>query len=185
MLVHFASSSAYIWSTLKGRTKPNRVTFFLWAVAPFIATAAALNADVGWAVIPVFMIGFMPCLIFLASFVNPNAYWKLGTFDYVCGALSVLALVLWLVTSNPILAIALALLADFAAAIPTIIKAWRFPETEHFGAYAGATFNNALVFTYAPVYTFATIAFPAYTVALCLFILVGIYRKKIRATLRF
>lgn len=178
-LAHISSSSTYIWSTLKGRTKPNRVTFFMWAVAPFIACAAALSDGVGWAVLPVFMSGFMPFVIFISSFANPNAYWQLSRFDYACGFLSVLALVLWGVTSDPVIAIIFAIAADLAAGIPTIVKAYKYPETEHFGAYAGSTLNNILIFFIIPTYTFANVAFPAYFIAICVLILYCIYRKKI------
>ncbi len=150
----------------------------MWSVAPFIATAAALSHGVGWAVLPVFMSGLMPFIIFLTSFTNRNAYWQLGRFDYICGILSALALVLWALTSNPLVAIAFAIAADLAAGVPTILKAYRFPETEHFGAYAGSTLNNILIFFIVPAYTFANIAFPAYFIGICAVILYCIYRKR-------
>lgn len=178
-VAHISSSATYIWSTYKGRTQPNRVTFFMWSVAPFIATAAALVEGAGWAVIPVFMSGLMPFVIFLTSFTNPNAYWKLNAFDYACGTLSALALILWILTSNPLVAIAFAIAADAAAGVPTVIKAYRFPETEHFGAYAGSMLNNILLFLILPVYSFATIAFPLYFIGICAVVLFAIYRKRL------
>ncbi|TSC63286.1 MAG: hypothetical protein Athens041674_214 [Parcubacteria group bacterium Athens0416_74] len=183
-VAHISSSATYIWSTYKGRTQPNRVTFFMWAVAAFIATAAALAEGAGWAALPVFMSGFMPFVIFLTSFANPNAYWKLGTFDYACGVLSALALVLWVVTSDPLVAMVFAIAADAAAGVPTVIKAYRYPETEHFGAYAGSTLNNILIFFIVPTYTFATVAFPAYFITICSITLFGVYRKRLIRLLR-
>src|SRR3989344_785767 len=82
----------YIRDTLYRKTKPNRATWFMWSLAPLIATGAALSSGVGWAVLPVFMSGFGPLLVFIASFVNKNSYWKLEQFDYWCGLFSVLAL---------------------------------------------------------------------------------------------
>ena len=178
-LLHLASSSTYIYNTLRGRTKPNRVTFFMWAVLAFIITAAALVDGVGWAAAPIFMAGLMPLLIFFASFVNPNAYWKLGPLDYTCGVFSILAIGLWALTSNPILAIVFAIIGDGLAAVPTIIKAFKYPETEHFGAYIGALLNNAFVFVYSPFYTFAALAFPIYIIFVNGTILFGTYRKRL------
>ena len=66
----------YIRAIFKGQTKPNRVTWFMWAIAPFIATAAAISNGVGLAVVPVFMSGFCPFLVFTASSFNKKAYWK-------------------------------------------------------------------------------------------------------------
>src|SRR3989344_2835933 len=86
--VQFLGGVAYIKDTLRGKTKPNRVTWFLWMLAPYIGTAAAIGGGVSWAILPVFMAGFIPMLVLFASFLNKNAYWKLGSFDYLCGAFS-------------------------------------------------------------------------------------------------
>src|SRR3989344_8750184 len=80
--ISVAGSSVYIRDTLRGTTKPNRVSFFLWSLAPLIGTGAALSAHAdGWATVRIFMSGFMPLLIFGASFINPKSYWRLTTFD--------------------------------------------------------------------------------------------------------
>jgi hypothetical protein len=41
-----------------------------------------------------------------------------------------LALILWWITKEPNIAIMLAILSDILAAIPTLVKTWKFPETE-------------------------------------------------------
>ncbi|MBI2452851.1 MAG: hypothetical protein HYV55_01300, partial [Parcubacteria group bacterium] len=84
--VQLLGGAVYIKDTIWGQTKPNRVTWFLWMLAPYIGTAAAIADGVSWAILPVFMAGFIPMCTLLASFVNKKAYWKLGTFDYACGA---------------------------------------------------------------------------------------------------
>jgi hypothetical protein len=92
-LVSIAGSAAYIRDTLSGKTKPNRVSFSMWALAPLIGTAAALSAHADvWATIRIFLSGFLPLLIFLASFINPQSYWKLSIFDLLCGLFSLIAL---------------------------------------------------------------------------------------------
>src|SRR5512136_1344003 len=83
----------YIRSMFKGGAKPNRVSWLIWTVAPFIATAAAISNGVGWAVLPVFMAGFSPLLIFAASFVIKYSYWQLASVDYACGILSTFAII--------------------------------------------------------------------------------------------
>ena len=100
---------AYIRSMFKGHTKPNRVTWLMWTIAPFTAAFAAFSSGATWAAVPVLMSGLSPCLILLASFLNKRAYWKLSRFDYACGGLSALALVLWYLTANPNVAIIFAI----------------------------------------------------------------------------
>lgn len=177
--INFVGTFFYLRRTIQGITKPNRVTFFIWALAPMIAFGAALSDGVGWAALPVFVSGFLPLLIFLASFWNPHAYWKLGVFDYVCGGLSILALVLWWQSNNPSVAILLAILSDGLAGWPTMVKAWRFPETEYWSGYAGGLVNAATALIATNSFTFTAVAFPIYLILACTIVLAGIFRKKL------
>ncbi|MEO5928278.1 MAG: hypothetical protein ABIO72_06130 [Patescibacteria group bacterium] len=171
-IVQIAGIVSYIRGTLKGTTKPNRVTWLMWAIAPMIAVLAALTKGVGWAVVPVFMSGFGPLLVFIASFVNRNSYWKLERFDYVCGVLSVLALILWGITKEPLVAIALAIASDAAAAVPTLRKAWSHPETERIGPFAGGVFGALTGFAAIRTWHVAEYGFLIYLVGMnCLLIL--------------
>lgn len=178
-LVAFAGTLGYIKATLTGRAKPNRVSWFLWMVAPMIGTAAALAKGVTWAVLPVFMAGFGPLLILLASFVNKKAYWKLETFDYLCGVFSILALILWGITNEPNIAIFFAILSDGFATIPTLKKCWKYPKTEVSWAYATSLFSVLTGFTAVSLWTFAEIAFPIYLIVANIAILAFIYRDKL------
>lgn len=170
---------SYIKDTLKGSTKPNRVTWLMWSIAPMIATVAALVEGVTWAVLPVFMAGFAPFLVFLASFVNKKSYWKLDSFDYLCGLFSVLALVLWGITAMPAVAIIFAILSDGFAAAPTLIKSWKHPETESGIAYTTSLFNSLTSFAAIKMWIFSAYAFPVYLVIVNSLLSIFIYRHKI------
>jgi hypothetical protein len=177
--INFFGASFYIRDTLRGKTKPNRVTWLLWSVAPLIATVAALSEGVGWSVLPVFMSGFIPFLIFSSSFINKNSYWKLSKLDYCCGALSLLALVLWYISHEANIAIILAIISDILAALPTLIKAWHNPETESFITYCCAMFSALTSFFAIEEWNFVSLAFPSYLVLILLLILIIIKRKNI------
>ncbi len=169
----------YIRSMFKGEAKPNRVTWLMWAIAPFIATAAAMSEGVGWAAVPVFMTGFAPFLIFAASFFTRKAYWKLTWFDYFCGALSAVALALWFVTSDANLAISFAIVSDTLAGIPTLTKTWRNPETESPWPFITGVFNSLTSFAVATLWSFSELAFPAYLVVVNVVLVVAVYNKKL------
>ncbi len=175
---------SYIKATLYGETKPNRITWLMWSIAPLIATFAALAAGITWAVLPVFMSGFGPLLVFLASFVNKNAYWKLEIFDYICGALSVLAILLWWITNQPAVAILFAIASDASAALPTLIKAWKHPETETVDAYTTGIFNSLTSFAAIKLWTFSAYAFPIYLVVINSTITFAVLRHKFGKILR-
>ncbi|MCL5878132.1 MAG: hypothetical protein M1540_10015 [Candidatus Bathyarchaeota archaeon] len=174
----FIAALVYIRAMFRGETKPNRVTWFMWSVAPFIATAAAVSNGVGWAVIPVFMSGFSPFLIFTASFFTRKAYWKLSSFDYLCGVLSGLALILWYLTNNPNVAIVFAILGDALAAVPTFIKAWRNPQTESAWPFIIGIFSPMTSFLAATTFGFSDLAFPIYLIAINLLLLFPLARRK-------
>jgi len=136
-------------------------------VAPFIALAAQLNSGVGWPALITFAIGFGPLLVLTASFANKKAYWRLTKFDLVCGALSVLALILWAITGTGLVAIALSLLADLLASVPTIVKAYRQPETESANAFLVGILGPGLILLTLRTWDFASYSFPLYALLDC------------------
>ncbi len=178
--VSLFGTSFYIRDTLKGETKPNRVTWFMWSIAPMIATAAALSTGVTWAALPVFTAGFGPFLVLLSSFVNRNSYWKLETFDYLCGAFSVAALVLWALTKDANIAVAFAVLSDASAAFPTVIKSYHYPETETAWAFLASTFSAFTSLLVIQQWTFASYAFPSYLLFIDILLTILISRKYLR-----
>lgn len=169
----------YIRSMFRGGAKPNRVTWLMWSVAPFIATAAAISSGVGWAVLPVFMSGFLPFLIFGASFFAKDAFWRLSKFDYFLGIISALALILWYLTNDANIAILFAIGSDGFAAIPTLRKAWTYPETESVWPYAVGIFNAATTFGVAQIWSFSEIAFPTYLIATNALLVMFVFNKKV------
>ena len=152
----------YLRDTLRGTTQPNRVTWCLWAVAPLLAAAAEFHAGVGLRTLTTFTIGFMPLLVFVASFHNPAAVWKIRRIDYVCGAFSLAGTVAWLVTENGVIAIAAAIVADFLAGVPTVMKSWTNPDSETVTTYVGAAINSGILLLTIVHWTFDVAAFPAF-----------------------
>jgi hypothetical protein len=166
----------YIRSMFTGRTKPNRVTWLMWSIAPLIAAAAEISNGVGWAVLPVFMAGFSPLMILSASFFAKKAYWKLSSFDYFCGLLSGLAIVMWWLTKEPNIAIVFSIASDALAAVPTITKAWSNPETESIWPYVVGIFGAASSLVVAVTWTFSSYAFPIYLMITNVLVLLAVYK---------
>jgi hypothetical protein len=159
-------TAVYLRDTLRGTTKPNRVTWLMWAVAPLLAAAVELNEGVGLRVLPTFMVGFMPLLVFAASFHNPAALWKVRRVDYACGVMSAVGTAVWLATRNGVLAISAAILADFLAGVPTMMKSWTHPETETVYSYVGAVISMTILLLTIQHWTFDVAAFPLFIVCI-------------------
>ncbi|MBI4281407.1 hypothetical protein HY625_01155 [Candidatus Uhrbacteria bacterium] len=176
--VNIYASVRYIKDVIRGDTKPNRVSWLMWSIAPLIATAAAFSNGVRWAVLPIFLSGFTPLMTFVASFANPNAYWKLEKFDYLCGFFSLLALALWGFTQAAVVAIIFAIVSDCLAAVPTLIKSWKYPATE-----SGSTYWGGLVSALTGFFAIQTWIFSAYAFLISIMvqnslILFAIYRRR-------
>ena len=167
-IIAAAGSLFYLIDTLKGKVKPNRVSFLLWSLAPLIAFFAEIKQGVGIQALMTFVVGFLPFTIFIASFVNKKAEWKLTGFDLMCGALSIIGLVLWFITKSGNIAIIFSILADGLAAMPTIVKSFNYPETESAWPYFASTISAILTLLTVKVWNIANIAFPLYTVLITL-----------------
>lgn len=152
----------YVRDTLKGETKPNRVTFFLWGAAPLISFFAQKESGGSIQILYTLLIAVMPFIILAASFYDKRAYWKITKFDIGCGIFALLALVLLLGTNKPLLALGLSVFADFFAALPTLIKSYKHPLTETTSAYAFEIISSAIVLLTIHNWTFVNYFFAAY-----------------------
>jgi hypothetical protein len=161
-IINFSGALVYVVHTLQGKTKPNRVTWLLWGLAPMLAFAAQLDKGVGLLSLLTLSAGLGPLLILAASFANRKSVWKLSNFDIGCGALSVSGLILWLITGDGLLAIILAILADGFAALPTILKSFRHPQTESWLAFFTGSVGVTLTMVTINNWTFANYGFAAY-----------------------
>jgi hypothetical protein len=161
-LIGTAGSVAYLIDTLKGKVKPNRVSFLLWSIAPLIAFFAQIKQGVGLEALMTFSTGFQPLTVFIASFVNKQAEWKLTRFDLICGILSLVGLVLWMITRVGNVAIFFSIVADGLAAVPTIMKAYKYPDTEIAWPWIATVFGVILTLLTLSTFTFANSGFILY-----------------------
>ena len=173
--LNLVGSTSYVIQTIKGKTKPNRVTWFLWALAPMIAFGAMLGEGVSvLGGLMTFMVGFGPLLVLIASFVNKKSVWKITTFDIVCGILSLVGVGLWFITRTATIAIVFSILADALAGLPTLVKSFKEPETESSLVFFFGAISAAITLLEAKVWDFAYVGFALYIFIICavIFILV-------------
>ncbi len=129
------STALYLLDMRAGRVQPNRVSWFLWGVPPLIAAGIAWGEGARDSAALVALFGVCPLIIVGASFFMRQARWALGSFDYACGALSVMALAVWIGLDHPFYATLMSIGADSCASLPTLRKSWRSPFSESWMPY--------------------------------------------------
>jgi hypothetical protein len=169
--------STYIRDTLGGKTKPNKVSWFLWALAPLVAFFIQYNEGVGWANLLTFMVGFIPLLIFLISFVNKQSYWKITAFDVVCGILSFCGILIYIFTQNAGMSVLILIASDGFAVLPTLIKSLKHPETESYTTFLFGIIGSAIVVLSVHNYSFLYLGFPVYIFIADILLFIFIYPK--------
>lgn len=161
-VINLFGGLSYVKDTLQGKVKPNRVSWGLWGFGVMVAFAAEINQGVGIQSLATFMVGFTPLLIFFASFFNKKAYWRLTKFDFFCGLLSLTGLALWFVTRVGNIAILFTIFSDLTAGIPTLIKSYKYPETENWIEFLSSFISVSITLLTIKIWTFAYYGFPLY-----------------------
>jgi hypothetical protein len=158
--VSLVGMSGYVRDTLRGVTSPNRVTWGLWAVEGVLAFVVEVQQHVGLAAYMTLAMGVVPFVVVIASFRNSHRVWRIGTFDVVCGAVSVLGLAFWGFINEPTVALIFFVAADSMAALPTLRKSWLAPSTESARAFFLGFVNCAITLMTLQHFTTAGALFP-------------------------
>lgn len=185
VLITFFCSLWYIKNILKGDIKPNLVSWFIWMLAPFVGTFLALKAGAGYSSLGVFMAGFGPLLVIIFSLFKKNVFWKIQSFDLICGFFSVGALIIYVITNNLAISILFAITSDLLAYLPTYVKTWKNPETENSSVYLGGIINNIIALLIIKSWFFSVYSFSVYLILANIVEILFIYRKRIFNMLYF
>lgn len=118
----------YVVSIIKGKTKPHRITWGIWAWLGFLIfySYRASGATSTLWVAAVYVIA--PLIVAILSLKYGIGGWN--KFDLLCLLSSIAATFLWFISETPFVAIVLYLLIDFFGSLPTIWKSYSHPETE-------------------------------------------------------
>ena len=179
VLANLLGSLWYFKKIISGQTKPNLVSWFIWMLGPFLGVFFMLKAGAGFSFLGTLMAGITSFLVVVIALILKNSYWKINTFDIICGIIALISLMLYVFLHNLSISILFAIIADGLAYIPTIIKSWKFPETESSSTYIGGVINNIIALLIIQNWIFPIYSFSVAIVILNLAIIFSIYRKKI------
>ena len=179
VLISLVGIFRYWKSILKGDTKPNLVSQFMWMLSPFIGVFFQIKADSGLATLALFMSGFASLSFIVTALVVKNGYWEIKKFDLICGLLSLSALVCYVITHNLGISILFAIAADTLAYFPTIKKSYSNPETEDNSIYVAGILNHIIALLVLQNRIFTNYAFSFSIIFWNSVLLLVIYRKQI------
>jgi hypothetical protein len=177
--IYIAGYFFYFKDIFFGQTKPNLVSWSLWAMIPFLGAFFQIKAGAGLSVLPVLIAGFGPLLVVIVSLYRKNSYWKITKLDIACGILALLALIFYVLNYNLGISILFAVLGDMLAFIPTFVKSWKFPETEMPSVYLAGMLSNVVGLLIIKDWSFAIYSFGIYFVVSNTIELFILYHKKI------
>lgn len=151
----------YLLATLKGQAQPNPVTWLFWGLAPLVAFVAQIHKTIEPTAWMTLALAAGPLLIFLVS-LSRGRHWKVGIFDILCGGSAAVGIVLWQMTSDPVMAVVFGILADILGGVPTIRKAYTTPSSEKAVPYLLSVCSMVLTISTIGDWQFVNYAFPVY-----------------------
>ena len=157
--ITFVGYIPYFRDIFRGKTKPHAFSWLVWGILNAIAFAGQISDNGGpgtWAV------GLTAAALFaifgLALFKGEK---NIKPFDWFCLASAGIALVPWLLTSEPLLSVILITIIDLFGFLPTVRKAYKKPHQETLSTFILNTLKYFLIVLALRQYTFVTTLFPA------------------------
>ena len=133
ILIGLIGQAYYLRSILKRHTKPHLYTWLIWSILCTIGFMAQLTEDQGPGVWALGITSFF-------SWVNTALAVKFGEkeitgSDKFCLAFSLIAILPWALTNDPLWSVIIISLIDVIGFYPTIRKTWKKPGEENLQAY--------------------------------------------------
>ncbi len=169
-LIRLAGGLAYFRATLDGRARPHAVSWIIWSLTPFISFFAELSVGVGVLAVVTLTLGLSPLLVVIAALKVDRRLFRINAFDALCIAIASAGVIIWAITSEPLTAIIVAIIADIVSCLPTIRKAYQYPETEYPPTFLLSAGSMSLALLATQEISLAAFAFPVYVLVMNLLI---------------
>jgi uncharacterized protein with PQ loop repeat len=123
----------YLASIFKRKTRPNKASWIIWAlVGGLLAFSYFEDGDKNALWLPLsYFLG--PFFIAILSFRYGYSEWS--KLEIVCIIMAALSILPWLISANAVVTLLINVLIDSMAAVPTLIKSYREPESEDLTAW--------------------------------------------------
>jgi len=125
-----ASSLPYVYSIIRGRTKPSGPSWAAWALIGGVIFVSSYFSGATWQVLvlPAWLFLYQSSVALLSLKYGHNVWdhWNIISISGAC-----LSIVLWVITGNPVVALCASVFADLLASIPNFRHLWSEPGEEN------------------------------------------------------
>lgn len=158
-ILQVGATIPYIISIIRGSTRPNTVSWFLWTCAVGITFFAQTSIGLSWSL----------CLLAGALVCNATVtilclfgygYKNFTKVDLLTLVFSLIAIVSWLISNDPLMGIIFGVIADCIAYAPTFFKMYHDPKSEQRMYWIILTIADMLALFSVTSFTPANIIFP-------------------------
>lgn len=171
------ATAPYIYSILKGATKPHVFSWVIWGTTTFVVFLAQLNNKGGVGALPIGVSGILTIFIAILAFAKRGDVTITKT-DWLFLITALSSLPLWYFTSDPLWAVVILTTVDVLGFGPTIRKTYHQPTSEPLHFYALFAIRNLFVVMALEHYSVTTVLFPAVLGLTCVFIMaLMMYRR--------
>ena len=152
----------YSIAILKGQAKPHRTTRLILLLITSLTTASLFAQHNQVAIYLAGVSTIQSIIIFLLSIKFGMGGWSKS--DFSCLFIALVGITLWQITKNPVIALYLAIGADFTGMIPALIKTYNFPKTEVWTFYLIDVFAASFNLMAVTSWSVADISYPIYII---------------------
>lgn len=156
----------YILSILKGKTRPNKTTWWVWTIIGGLVLLSYYSVGANSTL-------WVPIALFVGMFATAVLSLKYGEsgwskLDLYCLGGGAVGIILWIIFSEPLLALVASMFVSFVGALPTIKKTYIDPAGEDRLAWILFSIADIVNLFAIEQWVFAIAIYP-----ICLFIIDG------------
>lgn len=118
----------YLFDILKGKTKPQRTTWFIWTVLGVISFTSQLKLGAHWSLVYVGLNAAGNIAVFLLSLKYGIGGWR--KLDVLALSIATVGVIIAITVDSPLVALLGSILADFSGTSLTLYKTYLQPSTE-------------------------------------------------------
>lgn len=176
VLLSIIGHTPYIIDTYKKKTRPHVFTWLSVTIVVAIAFFGQIASGAGAGAWSTGITAIIVVIIAVLAVRNKNT--EITLSDKIFFTLSLLAIIPWYVTKNPMLSVIMVTIVDACAFIPTLRKTLKDPDSETFATYFINIIRHVLSIVAISTYNLTTVLYPAYLLILNVTITAVILRHR-------